>query len=136
MAAVRQDAGRVGAMPLGPARGSHSRSGGARSSEPRPRACQVGDKFHVLPLRTMHYNQAAGRWQTLAVLVGERLSFDLPEANGNGYITLTRKQAQELRDLLEFDGHLLPPLLDADRETAAQLQNLLAQRSPEEPSPR
>jgi hypothetical protein len=84
----------------------------------------------------MHYNQAAGRWQTLAVLVGERLSFDLPEANGNGYITLTRKQAQELRDLLEFDGHLLPPLLDADRETAAQLQNLLAQRSPEEPSPR
>jgi len=75
----------------------------------------------------MHRDRTTGRWQTLTGLVGERLSFDLPDAGIDGYITLTREQAEERRNVLEFDGHLLPPLTDADLETVAELRTLLAQ---------
>ena len=95
--------------------------------EPHPPARIVGHKIQVLPLRTIHHDRTTGTWQTLAALVGERLTFDLPHADPNGYITLSRRQAEQLRDMLEFDGHLLPPLLEADRETVAALQRVLAQ---------
>jgi hypothetical protein len=97
----------------------------AIGDEPHPRARVAGDKIEVVPLRTIHHDRTTGRWQTLAFLVGEQLPFELPHAGRNGYITLTRQQAEQLRDVLEFDGHLLPPLLEADRETVAELQNLL-----------
>ena len=61
----------------------------------------------------------------MACLVGKQLPFELPQAGRNGYITLTREQAQQLRDVLEMDGHLLPPLLDADLETVAELRDVL-----------
>ena len=93
--------------------------------EPHRRVRLAGDKVEVVPLRTVHYDRTTGRWQTLALLVGEHLSFDLPDAARHGYIRLTRQQAKELRDVLEYDGHLLPPLLDADRETVAELRDLL-----------
>jgi hypothetical protein len=97
------------------------------SVQPHPRARIAEDKIEVAPLRTMHHDRASGRWQTLALLVEEHLPFDLPHAGRNGYIALTPEQAEQLRDVLEFDGHLLPPLLDADRETVAELQKLLEQ---------
>ena len=61
----------------------------------------------------------------MAFLVGTQLPFELPRRVANGYITLTREQAQQLRDVLEMDGHLLPPLLEADRETVAELREVL-----------
>jgi hypothetical protein len=85
------------------------------------------DKVQVVPLRTIYHDRTTGRWQTLAALVEERMSFALPDAAPNGYLTLSREQAERLRDVLEFDGHFLPPLLEADRETVAELRRVLAQ---------
>ncbi len=95
--------------------------------QPHPRARIVGNKIQVVPLRTIHHDRTTGTWQTLAALVGERLTFDLPHAGPNGYITLSRRQAEQLRDVLELDGHFLPPLLEADRDTVTELQRVLAQ---------
>ena len=75
--------------------------------------------MELLPLRTMDHDRTTGRWQTLAFLVGTQLPFELPRRVANGYITLTREQAQQLRDVLEMDGPL-PPFLEADRETVAR----------------
>ena len=61
----------------------------------------------------------------MAFLVGTQLPFELPRRVANGYITLTREQAQQLRDVLEMDGTRLPPLLEADRETVAELREVL-----------
>jgi hypothetical protein len=93
--------------------------------EPHPRARVAGDKVEVIPLRTMHHDLTTGRWHTLALVAQERLPFELPHVEPNGYIALTRHQAEQLRDVLVFEGHLLPPLSDADRATLAELKDLL-----------
>lgn len=113
--------GRVGgvAPPLRPQR--HL----ACQDEPHPRARLSGDEVQLVPLRTIHHDRTTGRWQTLALLVGAHLPFDLPHVGQNGYLALTRDQAERLRDVLEFDGHLLPPLSDADRATVEELREVL-----------
>jgi hypothetical protein len=73
--------------------------------------------LQLVPLRT---------WQTLTLLLAQHLRCELPTAGRAGYITMTREEAQQLQDLLEFDGRLLPPLSDADQATVAELRELLA----------
>lgn len=91
-------------------------------AETDPRAKRHSDYVQVLPLRTSSSGQGAPSLQTFA---SEEIRVNLIEPEPDGYIRISKEQAEQLLPVIDDYTARYGPLLEVDATLAMELRELL-----------
>jgi hypothetical protein len=92
-------------------------------AETSPRAKRHSDYVQIVPLRTSSPEHGVPSLQTFAA---EELRANLSEPERDGYIRISKAQAEELLPVIDDYVLRYGPLLESDKTLAAEVRNLLA----------
>jgi hypothetical protein len=88
-----------------------------------PRAKRHSDYVQIVPLRTSSPEHGVPSLQTFAA---EELQANFSEPEPDGYIRISKAQAEELLPVIDDYAARFGPLLELDKTLAAELRDLLA----------